>query len=176
MDENNVVVTNNEPTETTEPVKTEPKKDEKPVSAEVERLKAALSKANGEAAEYKRQLREKQTEAERAEAERLEAEKAKDARLAELERTVEVNDCINGTLSLGFEADNAAKFANAWYDHDKNAMFVCLKAFVEATTTRLQNEALNRQPGLSTGIPPSTNTVDKETNDMRRWAGLPPIK
>ena len=37
---------------------------------DVTKLKAALSKANSDAAEWKRQFREKQTEAERAEAER----------------------------------------------------------------------------------------------------------
>ena len=41
-------------------------------SEETTRLKAALSKANSESAEWKRQLREKQTESERAEAERKE--------------------------------------------------------------------------------------------------------
>ena len=39
---------------------------------EVNKLKTALSKANSDAAEWKRQFREKQTEAERAEAERKE--------------------------------------------------------------------------------------------------------
>ena len=75
MDENTVVTTatipadaivNSVATIKEEPAKTEPAKTEKPANAEVEKLKAALSRANGEAAEYKRQLREKQTEAERA--------------------------------------------------------------------------------------------------------------
>ena len=87
MDENNVVTTTTDATEQnveqTEPVKTEPAKTEKSGNSEVDKLKALLSKANGEGAEYKRQLRLKQTEQERAEAERAEAEKAKDERLAE---------------------------------------------------------------------------------------------
>ena len=50
----------------------------------------------------------------------------------------------------------------------------CLKAFVEATKTRLNNEALNRQPGLSAGIPPTKgNTEDEITAQLRRYAGLP---
>jgi hypothetical protein len=56
-----------------------------------------------------------------------------------------------------------------------DSVFDCLKAFVEATTTRLNNEALNRQPGLSAGIPPTKNTVsDDELEKMRRYAGLSP--
>jgi len=48
---------------------------------------------------------------------------------------------------------------------------------VDATKTRLTNEALNKQPTLSTGIPPTTaSTNDAEFEQMRRWAGLPPRK
>ena len=74
MEENNVVTTE-QPAEQAEPQVVEPVK-EKPDTGEIERLKAALSKANSQAAEFKRALREKQTEQERAEAERAEADKA----------------------------------------------------------------------------------------------------
>ena len=178
MDEQNVVTTTTTDAtpdvEQTETVKTEPTKEDKTDNAEIEKLKRLLSKANSEAASYKQQLRDKQTEQERAEAERADAERAKDERLAELERVVEVGDCINKALAIGFDSENGEKFANAWYDHNKDAMFDCLKAFVEATTTRLNNEALNRQPGLSTGIPPTKqSTDDADLNNLRRYAGLP---
>ena len=175
MDEMNVVTTEAvETTEKTEPAKTEPKKDEKQVSAEVEKLKAALSKANSEAAEYKRALREKQTEQERAEAERLENEKAMRDELETLRKEKTVTEYTNKALEAGFDADMAAQAANAMADGDMNAVFDCLKAFVEATKTRLENEALNRQPGLSTGVPPTKNTtIDSEMDQMRRWMGVP---
>ena len=176
MDEQNVV--NTEAVETTvektEPAKTEPAKSEKPVNAEVEKLKAALSKANGEAAEYKRQLREKQSAAEREAAEREEQEKAMREELEALRKDKTVTDYTNKALEVGFDADTAAQAANAMADGDMNAVFDCLKAFVEATKTRLENEALNRQPGLSTGVPPTKNTtVDSEMEQMRRWMGVP---
>ena len=182
MDENNVVTTTSTDStentvEQTTTVKTEPKKDEKPVNAEVEKLKAALSKANGEAAEYKRQLREKQSETERAEAERLESEKAMREELEQLRKERAVNDGKTRSLAIGIDEENADIVANATAmltDDDKNALFDALKAFVEATKTRLANEALNRQPGLSTGTPPTTNTtVDEEYEKMRRWMGAP---
>ena len=53
-------------------------------NGEITKLKAALSKANSEAADWKRQFRDKQTEQERAEAERAEAEKAMQEELASL--------------------------------------------------------------------------------------------
>ena len=177
MDENNVVTTTTDATEQnveqTEPVKTEPAKTEKSGNSEVDKLKALLSKANGECAEYKRQLRAKQTEQERAEAERAEAEKAKDERLAELERIVSVGEYTNKCMALKFEPDLAAKTAGALADGNMDALFDCLKEFVDATTQRLQNEALNRQPGLSAGTPPTKANADDEfTAKLRRYAGL----
>ena len=165
------------PVAETKPV--EPKKPEKPKAdnAEVEKLKAALNKACAEASSYKQQLREKQTEQERAGAERLEAEKAKDARLAELERTVAISDYTNKCLALDFDAELAATTANALADGNMDTLFDCLKSFVEAAKTKLANDALNRQPSLSAGVPPTTNTTqDADLERLRRYAGLPPRK
>ena len=175
MDENNVVTTDVTPdVEQTEPVKTEPAKTEKPDNAELEKLKAALSRANSQAAEYKRALREKQTETERAEAERAEADKAMREELETLRKEKDISDTVSRSLALNFDADTSQKLAEAWNAHDKDSMFDALKSFVEATTTRLNNEALNRQPGLSAGIPPTTNAAVKSEDDkIRGWMGLP---
>lgn len=177
MGENTVVTTTMDATtpdvEQTETVKTEPAKDEKP-NAEIEKLKAALSKASADAAEWKRQFRAKQTEQERAEAERAEQEQAMRDELATLRKEKAVSDYTAKCVSLKMDADLAAQTANALADGNIDAMFDCLKAFVEATETRLNNEMLNRQPGLSAGTPPTTNTAIKSEEDkIRQWMGLP---
>ena len=178
MDENTVVTTTTDVTtpdvvEQTETVKTEPAKDEKP-NAEIEKLKAALSKASADAAEWKRQFRAKQTEQERAEAERAEQEQAMRDELATLRKEKAVSDYTAKCVSLKMDADLAAQTANALADGNIDAMFDCLKAFVEATETRLNNEMLNRQPGLSAGTPPTKGNVEDEiTAQLRRYAGLP---
>ena len=160
--------------EMVETAKTEPVKAEKPVNAEVDKLKAALSKANSEAAEYKRQLREKQSASEREAAERAEQEKSMREELEMLRKEKQVSDYTAKCVALNFEPELAAQTANALADGNMDAMFDCLKAFVEATTTRLNNEALNRQPVLSTGIPPTKqSTDDADLNNLRRYAGLP---
>jgi hypothetical protein len=165
------------PAVVTADAKTEPAKTEKPANAEVEKLKAALSRANGEAAEYKRQLREKQTEAERAEAERAEADKAMREELETLRKEKRVSDYTGKCLALNMDADLAGKTAAALADGDMDSVFDCLKDFVDATVTRLNNEALNRQPNLSTGVPPTKNTtVDTDYENMRRWMGAPSRK
>ena len=178
MDENNVVTTDVTPdVEQTETVKTEPAKTEKLDNAELEKLKAALSRANSQAAEYKRALREKQTEQERTEAERAEADKAMREELETLRKEKRVSDYTGKCLALNMDAELAGKTANALADGDMESVFDCLKQFVEATTTRLNNEALNRQPGLSAGIPPTkNNTVDTDYENMRRWMGAPSRK
>ena len=177
MDENNVVTTTTDATadvEQTETVKTEPAKAEKPDNAEVEKLKRLLSKANSEAASYKEQLRAKQTETERAEAERAEQEQAMRDELETLRKEKRVSDYTGKCLALNMDADLAGKTANALADGDMESVFDCLRAFVEATKTRLNNEALNRQPGLSAGTPPTTNTAVKSEEDkIRGWMGLP---
>jgi len=173
--EENTVVTNEQTVvKQTETEKTEPVKAEKPVNAEVDKLKAALSKANSEAAEYKRQLREKQSASEREAAERAEQEKSMREELETLRKEKRVSDYTAKCVALNMDAELAAQTANALADGNMDSVFDCLKAFVEATTTRLNNEALNRQPGLSAGIPPTTNsTVDKDYENMRRWMGAP---
>lgn len=175
MDENNVVITTTDATadvEQTETVKTEPAKVETD-SAEVEKLKRLLSKANSEANSYKQQLREKQSAEERAAAERAEQEQAMRDELETLRKEKRVSDYTGKCLALNMDADLAGKTANALADGDMDSVFDCLKAFVEATTTRLNNEALNRQPGLSAGTPPSKGTVEDEmAAKLRRYAGL----
>lgn len=176
MDEQNVVTTEavENAAETTEPANTEPVKNDKATNAEIEKLKAALTKASADAAEWKRQFRETQTEAQRAEAERADREQAMREELETLRKEKAVTDYTNKALEVGFDTETAAQAANAMADGDMNAVFDALKAFVEATKTRLNNEALNRQPGLSTGVPPTKNTTDdSDMNQMRRWMGVP---
>jgi len=174
MDENNVVTTEQTVTEQTEPAKTEPVKSENSDSPEVEKLKAALSRANSQAAEYKRQLRAKQDAAEAAEAERAEQEQAMREELETLRKEKRVSDYTGKCLALNMDADLAGKTAAALADGDMDSVFDCLKDFVDATVTRLNNEALNRQPNLSTGTPPTTNTAVKSEEDkIRQWMGIP---
>lgn len=179
MDEMNAVTTTENVDATVaepETKATEPEKaaEQNRDSAEVERLKRLLSKANSEASRYKDALREKQTEAERAEAERAEAEQAMKDELETLRKEKAISDYKNRALALNFDADNADKLANALAEGDTDAMFDALKAFTEATVTKANNEALNRQPGLSAGVPPTKQTaIDNDMEQMRRWMGAP---
>jgi len=144
---------------------------------EVSKLKTALSKANGEAAEWKRQFREKQTEAERAEAERAEREQAVEEELRTLRRDKTVAGYVNSCLSLGYNNDLALRAAEAMADNNAAEIMACQQEFLAAKQKELEALALNKQPGLSVGAPPTASKADHEAdNKLRSYFGLPPIK
>ena len=143
---------------------------------EVKNLKESLSKANSQAAEWKRQFREKQTEAERAEAERAEREKAVEEELKSLRRDKTVSEYVSQCLALGYGAELARKAAEAMADGDAAEIINCQKEFMEAKTKEIEANALNRQPTLTSGAPPTAKTAEAEAyNNMRKGWGLKPI-
>jgi len=144
---------------------------------EVVRLKNALSNANSQAAEYKRALREKQSEQERAEAERAEREKAVEEELRDLRRDKTVSGYLANCLALGYDKDLALKAAEAMADNDAATILACQQEYLDAKTREIEAAALNRQPTLTPGAPPTAKDADLEDkNRLRRYAGLPPLK
>ncbi len=146
-------------------------------SEEVKNLKESLSKANSQAAEWKRQFREKQTEQERAEAERAEREKAVEEELASLRRDKAVRGYIADCLALGYSKELALTAAEAIADGNTAEIMRCQQEFLEAKQKELEAAALNKQPTITAGSPPTASQADKDAqNKMRRAFGLPPIK
>ena len=145
-------------------------------SEEVTKLRNALSKANSDAAEWKRQFREKQTEAERAEAERKEHEAAVEEELRTLRKEKTVSGYVAQCLALGYDNDLANEAAIALADNDAAKIFECQQKFLDAKKKEFEETALNKQPGLTPGAPPTTADAERaERNKLRRYAGLPPI-
>ena len=143
---------------------------------EVQKLKTALSRANSEASEWKKALREKQTEAERVEAERAEREKAVEEELRTLRRDKTVSGFVAQCLALGYENNLAQRAAEAMADNDAATIMACQQEFLETKQKELEVAALNKQPGLSVGAPPTAKVAEAEAqNKMRKAWGLPPI-
>lgn len=146
-------------------------------SDEVSKLKTALSKANSDAAEWKRQFREKQTEAERAEAERKEREQAVEEELRILRRDKTVAGYVNSCLALGYGKDLALRAAEAMADGNAAEIMSCQQEFLETKTKEIEVAALNKQPSLSIGATPTATNAEKDAENVRRkLVGLPPIK
>ena len=150
----------------------EPKEPE-----DVTKLKNALSKANSDAAEWKRQFREKQTEAERAEAERKEHEAAVEEELRTLRRDKTIGGYVAQCLALGYDKDLALRAAEAMADNDAAAIMACQQEFLDAKQKELEAAALNKQPTLTTGSPPTAKVAELDAyNKQRKAWGLPPVK
>lgn len=146
-------------------------------SDEVTKLKNALSKANSDAADWKRQFREKQTEAERAEAERKEREAAVEDELRTLRRDKTVSGYIAQYLALGYTQELALKAAEATADNDAATIMSCQQEYLAEKTKELEAAALNKQPTITAGSPPTAQAAEADAyNKMRKAWGLPPIK
>lgn len=137
------------------------------------KLKQALSKANSEAAEFKRQLREKQTEAERAEAERAENEKTLREELAAYKTRERISNYKAQLMTAGIDAATADIMAKSLPDGVGDDYFAATKSFLESQKQQLLSEALNKQPGLSVGNPPTAKDAEQaELAKYRKYIGL----
>ena len=142
--------------------------------ADVTKLKTSLSKANSEAAEYKRLLREKQTEAERAEAERAEKDREREELLKSLlEEKREVTYKAK-FMAIGYDSDTAEVLAKYLPEGVSDEYFQATKSFLDNQRQKLLTESINKQPGLSVGTPPTAAQAEREEeNLLRKRMGLP---
>ena len=144
-----------------------------PASDNEVRLKEALSRANSQAAEYKRQLREKQTEVEREAAERAERDKERDEELATLRRERTISKFEAQYLAAGYSPELASASAKAQADNDTETVLANQLKFIAETKKNLEAAALGKQPPLTPGQPPKAQSdEDKFFETVARYAGL----
>jgi len=150
-----------------------------PTAEENSKLKALLSKSNTEAANYKRQMLEKDealkakmTEAEKAEAERAERDKQIQEKLHAYEAKERTATYTAKLMASGFGAEAAAQMASSLPEGVTEDFFTAQGAYLASLKQTMASEALNKQPGLSAGTPPKPK-ADAELADARRAAGLP---
>jgi hypothetical protein len=147
--------------------------DEPAETGEIVKLKKSLSNANSEAAEYKRQLREKQSEAERAEADRAEKERQMQEELAAYRNKERISSYKAQLMTAGIDPNTADLMANSLPDGVSDEYFAATKTFLDNQKQALLSESLNKQPGLSVGTPPTAAQAEKEAeNKMRHYFGL----
>ena len=147
--------------------------DEPDETGEIVKLKKSLSNANSEAAEYKRQLREKQSEAERAEADRAEKERQMQEELAAYRNKERISSYKAQLMTAGIDPNTADLMAKSLPDGVSDEYFAATKTFLDNQKQALLSESLNKQPGLSVGTPPTAAQAEKETeNKMRHYFGL----
>lgn len=122
-------------------------------NSDVERLKTAVSKANSEAAEWKKKHNALLSEEERKEAERLEAQQAIEKEIAELRKEKTVTENKAQFISLGYDEKLAGETANALADGNLSKVFENQKIFLEQIKKVQRAEALAgaSEPPAGTG-------------------------
>ena len=140
---------------------------------EIEKLKRLLSNANSEAADWKRQLRQKQTEEERNAADLAEKQKAMEAELEGYRKRETIANHKAKFIGLGFEEDLALKSAEALSNGDTDTVFANLKALTDNIAKNAVTKAMDSQKGLTTGQPiNSADETKAQDAALRRAFGL----
>ena len=124
-------------------------------NTEIEKLKASLSKANSEAADYKKQLREKLTDAQKAEAERNEAYEKLVKDNEELKRSIKLAEQTSKLVALGYDEKLAADTASAMVDGDMAKVIANQGIFFENQKKTLTAELMRQTPRPAQGADPT---------------------
>ncbi len=137
-----------------------------PPADDIAKLKNALQKANSEAAENKRLLREKQSEAEKAEADREEANKKMLEELNALKREKSISDYTAQFVSVGYPADLAKSSAEAAADGNFATIFKNMTSFIENHDKDIKANVLKQTPSPVGGDIKDTNVTKEQFNKM----------
>ena len=129
-------------------------------SAEVERLKNALSKSNSEAADYKRQLKDKMSADEIKAKEDEEARTKLQSDYDALLKRVTISDNKAKLLALGYDDALATDTAEAMVNGETNKVFANQKKHLDAVEKKIRSDILKDTPKPAGGN--SSETMTKE--------------
>lgn len=115
-------------------------------SAELERLKNALSKSNSEAAAYKKQLREKMAEDEQKKQQEQKVRDAMQKELDALRRESVVSKNKARLIALGYEETLADETAEAMADGKIEGFFANQKKHLKVLEKKIRAEVLKDTP------------------------------
>ena len=165
-------------TEEKPPVVEEKKPDNK-ADDETAKLKTALSRANAEAAEWRRKYSSTLDDAKRKEMEAAEAAeeaaKQREAERQELEALKaykRVNIYKERLMDAGYDLETANLMANSLPEGVGDAYFAAQKSFIQKQREEAEAAALKKQPGLSVGMPPTGSVKTEEDAKYDRWFGI----
>ena len=141
---------------------------------ETMRLKEAFNKASSEVAEYKRQLKAKETADETAKREAAEAQQRLQDELNQLRKERTQSTYTAKYMEIGYDAETARSLASTLPDGLGDDFFAKQKSFLDDTIQKTKAQILNNQPQPSSGSAPTPEQVaDAQREQLRRWAGLP---
>ena len=115
-------------------------------NAEVEKLRNAVTKANGEAAEYKKQLKAKRTDDENAAQEQADKLESMEKELAGLRKEKTVSEYKAKLVAQGYDEDLANETAAAMESGDMTTVFANNQKFLTDYAKRVVAEKLKGTP------------------------------
>lgn len=130
-------------------------------SAEIERLKNALSKSNSEAAGYKKQLREKMTEDEQKKQKEQEEREELQNKYDKLLRESVIAKNKAKLVALGYEETLADETAEAMADGDSDKVFANQQKHLASFEKKVRAEALKDTPKPTPDGDSKTMTLEK---------------
>ena len=120
-------------------------------SAEIDRLKTALSKSNSEAADYKRQLKEKMTADELKAREDAEKQEKLQNDYDELLKKVTIAENKSQLLAIGYDDALADETAEAMVNGDIAKVFANQKKHIESVEKKVRSELTKKTPKADGG-------------------------
>ena len=129
-------------------------------TSEIERLKTALSKSNSEAADYKRQLKERMSAEEVKAKEDAENVAKLQSDYDALLKKVTISENKAKFLALGYEDSLAAETAEAMADGDTDKVFANQKKHLDAVEKKFRSDNIKGTPKPEGGS--SSNEMTKE--------------
>lgn len=115
-------------------------------AAEIERLKRLVSKSNSEAADYKKQLREKLSSDEIKAKEEAEKQEKLQNDYNDLLKRVKLSETKAKLLTLGYEDSLAEEAAAALVEGDLDTLFANQKKHIEAVERKVRSDVLKETP------------------------------
>lgn len=119
--------------------------------AEINRLKAQLSKANSEAADYKKQLRGKQTADEAAATEQKATMDKLTQENTDLKRSIALADKKTKLVAMGYDEKLADSTAIAMVDGDMDTVMKNQATFNESREKAIRAEQMKKTPRPAAG-------------------------
>lgn len=132
-------------------------------TAEIERYKNATSKANSEAAEYKRQLKALQEKASEGASDTEKQMAELKEQIETLQREKSISEKKASFLKFGMNEDHAAKCSEAFTNGDSETFFATLGSFIADHDKAFKAEMLKAtpRPDSEGGNTPPVMTLEK---------------
>lgn len=128
--------------------------------AEKERMKNAFDKSSSEAANFKKQLRAKQTAEEQEEEAKKEREEQQKQYVTGLEKELSTIKATERYMGLGMAKDLAAETAAAELEGDSDKVMANMQKHMATVVQEKESEWLKNRPDVQAG-----NEEDKEEED-----------